>query len=100
MSSGRKTAVVAGAFFIIAAVTAVIGLALYGPVLHDTHYVLRASGGDGRVLAGAVRDVRIGKSGFERFVANAADNWSLTYGLFAVAVSLLLGWAAALIFRR
>ena len=55
---------------------------------------------DGRVLAGAVRDVRIGKSGFERFVANAADNWSLTYGLFAVAVSLLLGWAAALIFRR
>ena len=55
---------------------------------------------DGRVLAGAVRDVRIGKSGFERFVANAADNWSLTYGLFAVAVSLALGWAAALVFRR
>ena len=55
---------------------------------------------DGRVLAGAVRDVHIGKSGFERFVANAADNWSLTYGLFAVAISLLLGWAAALIFRR
>jgi uncharacterized protein (TIGR02186 family) len=55
---------------------------------------------DGRVLAGAVRDVHIGKSGFERFVATAADNWSLTYGLFAVAVSLLLGWAAALIFRR
>jgi uncharacterized protein (TIGR02186 family) len=55
---------------------------------------------DGRVLAGAVRDVHIGKSGFERFVANAADNWSLTYGLFAVAVSLLLGWTAALIFRR
>jgi uncharacterized protein (TIGR02186 family) len=55
---------------------------------------------DGRVLAGAVRDVHIGKSGFERFVATAAENWSLTYGLFAVAVSLLLGWAAALIFRR
>lgn len=55
---------------------------------------------DGRVLAGAERDVRIGKSGFERFVANAADNWSLTYGIFAVAISLALGWAAALIFRR
>jgi hypothetical protein len=38
-------------------VTAVIGLALYGPVLHDTHYVLRASGGDGRVLAGAICEI-------------------------------------------
>jgi hypothetical protein len=57
VSSGRKTAVTAGAFFIIAAVTAVIGLALYGPVLHDPHYVLRAAGGDGRVLAGAICEV-------------------------------------------
>lgn len=55
---------------------------------------------DGRVLAGAVRDVRIGKAGFERFVANAADSWSLAYGLFAVVISLLLGWGAALAFRR
>ena len=57
MSSGRKTAVVAGVFFIVAAVAAVIGLALYGPVLHDTHYVLRTSGGDGRVLAGAICEI-------------------------------------------
>ena len=60
MSSGRKTAVVAGVFFIVAAVAAVIGLALYGPVLHDTHYVLRTSGGDGRVLAGAICEIVIG----------------------------------------
>ena len=57
MSSGRKTAVVAGVFFIVAAVAAVIGLALYGPVLHDTDYVLRTSGGDGRVLAGAICEI-------------------------------------------
>ncbi|HEV8220478.1 MAG TPA: DUF4386 domain-containing protein [Streptosporangiaceae bacterium] len=57
MSSGRKTAVVAGVFFIVAAVAAVIGLALYGPVLHDTHYVVRTSGGDGRVLAGAICEI-------------------------------------------
>ena len=55
---------------------------------------------DGKVVAGAVREVRIGKSGFERFVADAANQWSLTYGFVAVAVSLALGWAAALIFRR
>jgi hypothetical protein len=44
-------------FFIVAAVAAVTGLALYGPVLHDTHYILRTSGGDGRVLAGAICEI-------------------------------------------
>jgi uncharacterized protein (TIGR02186 family) len=55
---------------------------------------------DGRVLAGAVRDIRIDKLGFERFVATAADRWSLAYGLVAVLLSLLLGWGASLVFRR
>ena len=55
---------------------------------------------DGRVIAGAVRDIRIEKRGFERFVAKAAARWSLVYGLVAVALSLLFGWAAAAIFRR
>ena len=55
---------------------------------------------DGHVLAGAVREVEIGKSGFERFVATAAERWSFSYGLVAVLVSLLLGWAAAVAFRK
>ncbi len=55
---------------------------------------------DGHVLAGAVREVEIGKSGFERFVATAAERWPFSYGLVAVAVSLLLGWAAAVAFRK
>ena len=55
---------------------------------------------DGRVLAAAVRDVEIRKSGFERFVAMAANRWGLAYGLTAVALSLTLGWAAGAIFRR
>ena len=55
---------------------------------------------DGRVIAAAVRDIRIEKLGFERFVATAAHRWSLAYGLVAVAVSLLLGWGASAIFRR
>ena len=43
---------------------------------------------DGRVLAAAVRDIDIRKSGFERFVARAADRSSLLYGLVAVALSV------------
>ena len=49
---------------------------------------------DGHVQAAAVRDIDIGKSGFERFVATAADRWSFSYGLVAVALSLLIGWGA------
>jgi uncharacterized protein (TIGR02186 family) len=55
---------------------------------------------DGKVVAGAVRDIVIDKQGMERFVAEAADRWSFAYGLAAVALSLLLGWAAAVAFRR
>jgi uncharacterized protein (TIGR02186 family) len=55
---------------------------------------------DGRVIAGAVRDIRIEKLGFERFVAEAADDWSLAYGIACVALSLLLGWGASAVFRR
>jgi uncharacterized protein (TIGR02186 family) len=55
---------------------------------------------DGRVIAGAVRDIRIEKLGFERFVARAAERWSLAYGLVAVGLSLFLGWAASAVFRR
>ena len=55
---------------------------------------------DGRVLAAATRDIEIGKSGFERFVALAARRHSVLYGLFAVLLSIGLGWSAARIFRR
>jgi uncharacterized protein (TIGR02186 family) len=55
---------------------------------------------DGRVLAAATRDIDIGKSGFERFVALAARRHSALYGLFAVLLSLALGWSAAAMFRR
>ena len=55
---------------------------------------------DGKVVAGAVREVRIGKSGFERFVADAANRWSISYGLVAVGMSLAIGWGAGALFRR
>lgn len=55
---------------------------------------------DGRVIAGAARDIEIEKLGFERFVAMAAQRWSFLYGLVSVAISLFLGWAASALFRR
>ncbi len=55
---------------------------------------------NGRVLAAATRDIEIGKSGFERFVALAARRHALIYGLVSVLLSLGLGWAAAAVFKR
>nr|WP_116092425.1 TIGR02186 family protein [Sphingomonas crusticola] len=55
---------------------------------------------DGRIVAAATREIAIGKSGFERFVATAAETYPLLYGLAAIALSLLLGWLAALGFGR
>jgi uncharacterized protein (TIGR02186 family) len=54
----------------------------------------------GKVIAAATKDIEVGKSGFERFVAESAQRYSFAYGLAAVALSLLLGWAAAAAFRR
>ena len=55
---------------------------------------------DGRVIAGAAREIHIDKFGFERFVSRAAERWSFLYGLVAVLLSLLLGWGASAVFRR
>jgi uncharacterized protein (TIGR02186 family) len=55
---------------------------------------------DGRVIAGAARQVRIEKIGFEGFIAQAAEHWALTYGICCVALALGLGWAASAIFQR
>lgn len=55
---------------------------------------------DGRVLAAATRDIDVRKSGFERFVTRAAERRAVLYGLVAVALSVLFGWAAGWIARR
>lgn len=51
MNSTRKTAVVAGVFFVVAAVAAIAAKVLWIPVLGDADYVL-GPGEDGRVLLG------------------------------------------------
>lgn len=55
---------------------------------------------NGKVVAAATRDIAIGKSGFERFVAVAARRHAILYGLTAVLLSLGLGWIAAWLFGR
>ena len=55
---------------------------------------------DGQVIAAAAREIEVEKLGFERFVADAAERWSFTYGITAVAISLLLGWGASALFQR
>jgi len=54
----------------------------------------------GRVIAAATRDIQIDKSGVERDVWLASRRYRFLYGLACVALSLGLGWAAALAFRR
>ena len=55
---------------------------------------------NGRIVAAATREIAIGKSGFERFVTTAADDYPLLYGLSGIALSLLFGWLAAIGFAR
>ncbi len=52
----------------------------------------------GRVIASATADIEVRKQGFERLVADYADQDSFFYGLFAVVLSLTMGWLAHRIF--
>lgn len=54
----------------------------------------------GRVLAVASRDIDIQKTGFDRAVAQAAENYGLFYGLLAVALSVGMGWVGGWLFRN
>ncbi|MFF3320999.1 DUF4386 domain-containing protein [Streptomyces sp. NPDC002889] len=56
MSSSRKSAVVAGVFFLVTEIAAIAGLVLYQPVLSDVNYVIGA-GADTRVLLGGFFEV-------------------------------------------
>ena len=53
-----------------------------------------------KVIAAATRDIQIYKSVLERYVALAARRHRFLYGLACVLLSLGLGWAAAMAFRR
>ncbi|QKG70225.1 TIGR02186 family protein [Erythrobacter mangrovi] len=52
----------------------------------------------GRVIASALAEVEVKKVGFERLIADYSQEWSLIYGLFAVFLSVGMGWAAGRLF--
>jgi uncharacterized protein (TIGR02186 family) len=53
---------------------------------------------DGQVIASAVADVDVRKVGTDRFVEEASQEWSLTYGIAAVILSIGMGWIAGRLF--
>lgn len=52
----------------------------------------------GRVVASAISRVEVRKLGFERMIADFAEQWSFFYGLLAVAISIAMGWIAGRLF--
>lgn len=52
----------------------------------------------GRVIASAQAEVEVRKVGFERLVEVFAQRNAFFYGIFAVSISLLMGWMAGRLF--
>ena len=57
MTSIRRTAIVAGVFFLITEVTAIAGVLLYGSVLGTPDFIVSPTVGDTGVRAGAFLEV-------------------------------------------
>lgn len=55
---------------------------------------------DGQVIAQGAQRFFVQKSGFERFLGEAAIDQPLLYGLACVALALFTGWLGGVLFRR
>jgi len=55
---------------------------------------------EGKLLAQTNSAFELIKVGFEQFVANAAREYGLLYGLATALMALLTGWLASVVFRR
>lgn len=55
---------------------------------------------DGALQSSAQSAFEIAKVGFEQFVANAARDHGLFYGLTTAMMALMTGWLASVVFRR
>lgn len=55
---------------------------------------------DGRIISAQTSPILIDKSGIERAIYTYAHQWPVFYGVFAVIVAGIAGWAAAQIFRK
>jgi hypothetical protein len=52
------------------------------------------------VVAQGAQRFFVQKSGFERFVGEAAVNQPLLYGIATVLLALITGWLGGVLFRR
>jgi hypothetical protein len=68
MDSVRKSALVTGVLFIVTFVTSIPALALYGPVLNNSRYILGA-GADTRIFVAALLEVLLAIAGIGTAVA-------------------------------
>jgi uncharacterized protein (TIGR02186 family) len=55
---------------------------------------------DGAVAASTNSALEVTKAGFEQYIADAARDYGLIYGLATMLMALLTGWLASVIFRR
>ena len=55
---------------------------------------------EGALLTRANSAFEIIKVGFEQFVANAAQDYGLLYGITTAMMAIMTGWFAAVVFRR
>jgi uncharacterized protein (TIGR02186 family) len=55
---------------------------------------------DGALVTRASSAFEIVKVGFEQFVANAAQDYGLLYGIATAMMAIMTGWFAAVVFRR
>jgi hypothetical protein len=57
MNSNKRAAIIVGVLFLLAAVTAVIGLILYNPILKDPDYLIQGSEHANQVILGALMEL-------------------------------------------
>jgi uncharacterized protein (TIGR02186 family) len=69
-------------------------IALPSNVITGTYTAETFAVRDGRVIASALSEVEVKTVGFERFIVETAQDYSLIYGLVAVLLSVGMGWAA------
>jgi uncharacterized protein (TIGR02186 family) len=55
---------------------------------------------DGKNVASEATHFQVNRSGIEHSLAVAANRYGLLYGLMVVAMALIFGWLASVIFRR
>jgi hypothetical protein len=57
MNEKRKSAFRIGALFIIAAVTSIIGLNLYNPILQDSNFIIKSPSSGNQIFWGAFMEI-------------------------------------------